>query len=66
MSMPIKSKDLCEKCKFNFDRWCSGVRAVNCTGCEHRTEDKKKCRCLTVKKNTPCPFFGEADENEAD
>ena len=55
--IPIKSKSLCLKCKYNDRRYC--VDKPLCAGCERITEDG--CKCLTVKTGTPCRNFVRAD-----
>ena len=63
MNDPIKSKDLCARCKYSFSKWCQGVQGGDCNHCEHGYEDGK-CACLTVKINTPCPYFKEVKDDE--
>lgn len=54
----IKSADLCERCVYSYDTHCSGK---NCLDCERRLPGGN-CKCLSVKKNTPCPDFKEKGE----
>lgn len=56
--IPIKSKSLCLKCKYNDRRYC--VDKPLCVGCERKLEDG--CKCLTIKTGTPCRDFVRADE----
>lgn len=62
---PVKTHDLCERCKYHYNRWCQD-RCLDCYcfGCEHFGEDGN-CLCLTIEKNTPCPYFEEANGDEA-
>lgn len=60
---PVKTKDLCERCKYHFRRWCDAKQGCSCIECEHFSKDNE-CLCLTVKANTPCPYFKEADDDE--
>lgn len=60
---PVKTSDLCERCKYHFRRWCDAKCECSCLGCEHFSKDNE-CLCLTVKANTPCPYFKEADDDE--
>ncbi|MBE6928048.1 MAG: hypothetical protein E7467_06125 [Ruminococcaceae bacterium] len=64
MSIPIKSKDLCQACKYDFYNWCQAVCGGECGICDNKNGDGK-CFCLIVKANTPCPYFKEV-QNEAD
>ncbi len=66
MRTPIKSKDLCERCKYFFGRACG---AIDCSACEMRDDLKDgymRCKCWDIDFNTPCPYFKEAEENAAD
>lgn len=56
----IKSEDLCERCIFSlakcYEKTC-------CDNCEMNIPaDKNGCKCLTIKSNTPCPYFYEGTE----
>ena len=51
----IKTEDLCARCRFSFEEWCR--YRGDCRGCENYCA--LDCRCLRVKKNTPCPYFDE-------
>lgn len=57
MEQAIKTKDLCDRCRYHFNVWCN----IGCMNCEMNGE--KQCLCLTIKENTPCPYFREADGN---
>lgn len=52
--MPIKTQELCEKCKYAFGDYCIGG---GCTVCLMNTNDKNRCKCLTIKKGQDCPYF---------
>lgn len=65
MKTPIKSKDLCEACKYDFCNWCQGVCGGDCGVCDNMDE-KGACLCLTIEANTPCPYFKEGEANETD
>ena len=53
----IKSRDLCEQCKFTHAPDCRRLIGQVCTGCENA--DDGKCRCNSINHNTPCPHFKE-------
>ena len=53
----IKTMDLCERCEYFFDNKCK-MRA--CADCE-MLNNRKECNCLTIRFNTPCPYFKEAE-----
>lgn len=60
--MQIKTGDLCERCEHSYVKWCIGKHEKDCTKCDHQTIEKDRCLCLTVKVNTPCPYFKEVDD----
>ena len=62
MCDPIKSADLCERCFYSFERFClpQGKMYGGCPSCKMDNGDA--CKCLTIKENTPCPYFEEANE----
>ena len=63
MSDHIKSNDLCARCRFEFFRHCEGKMRGNCFGCVmNYFENTSECKCLTIKENTPCPYFVEDTE----
>lgn len=63
MSDHIKSADLCNRCRYAFDRHCSEKMQGNCAGCVMDATGKPGgCKCLTIKPNTPCPYFVEDTE----
>ena len=60
MIVHIKTEDLCERCIFSFELHCSAKMHGNCTGCVmDETGRPGGCKCLTVRRNTPCPYFEE-------
>ena len=67
MSNPIKSADLCARCRYTFYRHCSEEMQGNCVSCfMYDTGKPGGCKCLTIKPNTPCPYFEEEKDNAAD
>lgn len=50
----IKSKDLCERCEYNYIEYCY---SQSCAGCA--MNDRGVCNCSTVHRGTPCPYFRE-------
>lgn len=59
MDNKIKSYDLCERCTHYYcNDACSGKHGV----CSLQTDDPPGCKCITVKLNTPCPYFADKDE----
>ena len=64
MSDPIKSADLCERCFYSFERFCLPQEKMygGCPSCKMDNGDI--CKCLTIKENTPCPYFEEAREDQ--
>lgn len=58
----VKSKDLCEKCKFTHRPHCKAMNGGRCDDCENLNEENV-CLCTTIRINTPCPYFDEMDEN---
>lgn len=58
----VKSKDLCEKCKFTHRPHCKAMNGGRCDDCENLNEENV-CLCTTIRRNTPCPYFDEMDEN---
>lgn len=57
---PIKTKDLCDQCEHAYER-C--VSSKSCDDCGHKDKDDV-CLCLKVRKNTPCPYFKEANSDD--
>lgn len=53
----VKSKDLCDQCKYTYEEGCRAQRDGTCAGCDHTEGDK--CLCDTIRRNTPCPYFDE-------
>ena len=53
----LKSQDLCDRCRYSFKRHCEkhGCRACIMYG-------ENRCICTTIRKNTPCPYFKEAED----
>ena len=67
MENHIKSKDLCGRCIYSFDRHCREKMQGSCVGCVmDGTRKPGGCKCLSVKVNTPCPYFVEAENNAVD
>lgn len=67
MSDPIKSADLCERYRYTFYRHCSEKMQENCFSCVMYAAGKPGgCKFLTIKPNTPCPYFEEEKDNAAD
>lgn len=68
MENHIKSKDLCDRCVFGFVRHCISGEVPSCKDCAMNYDTRKPggCKCITIKVNTPCPYFVEAENNEAD
>lgn len=63
MSDHIKSKELCDRCRFEYFRNCSEKNG--CGDCEMDATGKPGgCKCFTVDWNTPCPYFEEAEDDE--
>ena len=58
----IKTADLCYRCKYSALDWCPGKDCLKCESYIEVGGGRCKCRCLTIKHNTPCPYF---DEKEA-
>lgn len=58
MKNVIKSKDLCDRCKFTYEPYCNAMNGGKCNDCENLSEDGM-CLCTTIRKNTPCPYFRE-------
>lgn len=66
MSVHIKSADLCNRCRYAFDRHCSEKMQGNCAGCVMDVTWKLRgCKCLTIKVNTPCPYFEEVKDDDS-
>ena len=64
MENHIKSLDLCNRCIYAFDRHCSKKMQESCDGCVmYGTGNPRRCMCLTIEVNTPCPYFVEAENN---
>ena len=64
VSDPIKSADLCNRCRFESKRHCSRMRN-DCSDCDMNIISRCSpgdCKCLTVKWNTPCPYFEEDEK----
>ena len=67
MENHIKSGDLCARCIYSFDRHCREKMQGSCVGCVMNGKRKPGgCKCLSVKVNTPCPYFVEAENNAVD
>lgn len=58
MSNHIKTADLCERCKHSSN--CKNYDY--CHGCPMKLA-YVECYCMTIKMNTPCPYFEEEDDN---
>lgn len=58
MSVNIKTADLCERCVYGFDRYCT---EHGCNGCARSVDGK--CKCIDIRENTTCPYFEEEDDN---
>ena len=58
----IKTKDLCDKCKYSFWEWCDGKDCNDCHMVIISEGGVDKCACCTVKYNTPCPYFEERED----
>lgn len=56
-SLVIKTPDLCERCVHSVEH-CSGFKL--CEGCPMCLYKAGTCLCLTIERNTPCPYFEEA------
>lgn len=60
----IKSKDLCNRCSYAFDRHCSEEMQGNCFSCVmYNTGEPGGCKCLAINPNTPCPYFEEEKDD---
>lgn len=57
----IKTPDLCERCVYSVEH-CKALEV--CNACPMCSAETGRCKCLTIKHNTPCPYF-EEDENGA-
>lgn len=55
----IKSRDLCERCKYDEARWCD---THACSSCAQEDLKAAECRCNSVKFGTPCPWFAENED----
>lgn len=55
---PVKTKDLCARCEYAYER-CTNCKS--CDDCDH-IDKNDVCLCLTVRKNTPCQYFKEAND----
>lgn len=60
MSDHIKSKDLCFRCIYAFERYCS---KISCDDCRMLIYGHG-CMCEHIKENTPCPYFKEAKDDD--
>lgn len=57
--MPIKCDETCSKCVYDYRRTC--MRFGECTNCPmHDDKSKPNCKCNTVLRGDPCPYFEEA------
>jgi len=56
----IKTPDLCERCIYGE---CNSKMPF-CLLCEMIDEVGMKCKCDTIKTNTPCPYFVEKPETK--
>lgn len=66
MSDPIKSADLCSRCRYTFYRYCSEEMQGNCVSCVmYATGNPGGCKCLDIKPNTPCPYFEEEKDDDS-
>ena len=54
----VKSKDLCDQCKYTYEISCIALKGGSCSDCGHADENHK-CLCDTIPRNTPCPYFEE-------
>lgn len=51
--MPIKTQELCEKCKYSFQPWCF---KNDCPTCPQHSLSLH-CKCLTIAKGENCPDY---------
>lgn len=56
---PIKTKELCGSCEYNFYAGCHGR---HCDQCEMRDKDTGHCYCITVDDGEECPCYKEYKE----
>ena len=61
--MSIKTPDLCERCVHSTERCCYSTVGF-CPMCLSQETDG--CKCLTIKPNTPCPYFEEVKDDNGD
>lgn len=59
---PIKTRDLCERCKYGC--FIGTIRACM-NHCQCKMYSVFGCKCNYIKDNTPCPYFKE-DRDVAD
>ena len=66
MSDHIKSNDSCNRCMFNYFRYCRDKMKNSCSGCVMNATGKPGgCKCLTINPNTPCPYFEEEKDDDS-
>lgn len=59
----IKSEELCARCVYM--RNCRKEFPEPCLLCAMFCySDTGFCKCLSIKKNTPCPYFKEVKDND--
>ena len=61
MSDPIKSADLCERCRFEYLR-CKDKICSECVMEAPEEPEGCRCKCLNIEPNTPCPYFEEDEK----
>ena len=67
MSVHIKSAELCDRCVYTFYRHCSDEILGDCVRCVmYDTGKPGGCKCLTIKPNTPCPYFEQVKVDASD
>lgn len=59
----LKTKDLCERCKYGCYNDFYGARACVCQCSMYSVFG---CKCNTIPYNTPCPNFKEAEDDASD
>lgn len=63
-AIPIKSRTLCDKCRFYLNNECGGIECIDCKINNFKTGSM--CYCAKVEDGERCEHFERYDESITD
>jgi len=60
--MPIRTKELCDKCEYGWFNHCADSDK-SCKECDMCNPDSNLCRCSYIPQGTDCKYFTPKDSN---